>query len=60
MSESCDRCGGVGTNPRDRVKLPFGPCAAPRLRRGDRAACLYRGFDVIVTGWPDAHPPVWL
>jgi hypothetical protein len=27
------------------------------LRRGDRAACLYRDCDVVVTGWTDARIP---
>ncbi|HZY83544.1 MAG TPA: hypothetical protein VFE78_01825 [Gemmataceae bacterium] len=40
---------------RDRVKLLFGPYAAPRLRRGDRATCLYRDCDVVVTGWTGAR-----
>jgi hypothetical protein len=40
---------------RDRVKLLFVPYAAPRLRKGDRAACLFRDCDVVVTGWTDAR-----
>jgi hypothetical protein len=40
---------------RDRTKLLFGPYKAPRLREGDRAACLYRGCEVVVTGWADAR-----
>jgi hypothetical protein len=41
--------------PRDRVKLLFGPYTAPRLRKGDRATCLYRDCDVAVTGWTGAR-----
>jgi hypothetical protein len=41
-------------NP-DRVKLPFGPYKAPRLRRGDHAFCLYRNCEVIITGWTNAR-----
>jgi hypothetical protein len=40
---------------RDRVKLLFGPYRPPRLRRGDRAACLFKDCDVVVTGWTDAR-----
>jgi hypothetical protein len=39
----------------DRTKLLFGPYQAPRLRKGDRATCLYRDCDVVVTGWTDAR-----
>jgi hypothetical protein len=39
----------------DRVKLLHGPYKAPRLRRGDRAFCLFRDGDVVVTGWTDAR-----
>ena len=42
---------------RERVKLLFGPYKAPPLRRGDRAVCLYRDCDVIVTSWTDARIP---
>jgi hypothetical protein len=41
----------------DRVRLLFGPYKPPRLRRGDRATCLYRGCDVVVTSWTDALIP---
>ena len=37
------------TDP-DKVKLLLGPYRCPRLHRGDRAQCLYRDKDVIVTG----------
>jgi hypothetical protein len=40
---------------RERVKLLFGPYQAPRLRKGERAACLFRDCDVIVTGWTDVR-----
>jgi hypothetical protein len=42
------------TNP---PELLFGPYRAPSLRKGDRATCLYRDCDVIVTGWTDAPIP---
>jgi hypothetical protein len=41
----------------DRVKLLFGRCQAPPLRRGDRAHCLFRDATVIVTSWTDAPIP---
>ena len=48
----------------DKVKLLHGPYKTPKLRRGDRAQCLYRDKDVIVTGlsagripWPLCKPP---
>jgi transposase-like protein len=40
---------------RDRVKLLFGPYAAPRLRRGQRATCLNHDATVIITSWTDAR-----
>lgn len=42
----------------ERVRLLHGPYAARALRRGDRAACLYRDCEVIVTAWTDA-PLSW-
>ena len=39
----------------NRVRLLFGPYQAPALERGDRATCLYRDCDVVVTGWTDAR-----
>jgi hypothetical protein len=39
----------------DRTRLLGGPYRAPRLRKGDRATCLFRDCDVIVTGWTDAR-----
>jgi hypothetical protein len=50
------------TDP-DKVRLLHGPYRRPRLRRGDRAHCLYRDKPVIVTGmsagripWPLCKP----
>jgi hypothetical protein len=40
---------------RDLVKLLFGPYKLPALRRGDRAFCLYRDCQVVVTSWTDAR-----
>jgi hypothetical protein len=45
-------------NDADRVKLLFGPCHAPPLKRGDRAFCLFRDCDVVLTSWTDA-PISW-
>jgi hypothetical protein len=42
---------------RDRVQLLFGPYKAPALQRGDRAFCLVRDCEVVVTGWTDARIP---
>jgi hypothetical protein len=44
-------------NDADRVKLLFGPYQAPPLRRGDRAFCLLRNCDVVITSWTDARIP---
>jgi hypothetical protein len=41
----------------DKVKLLFGPYTPPPLRKGDRATCLYRDCDVVVTGWSDGRIP---
>jgi hypothetical protein len=40
---------------RDRVRLLHGPYTAPPLRKGDRAICLLRDTDVIITGWTSAR-----
>jgi hypothetical protein len=40
---------------RERYKLLRFPYKAPLLRRGDRATCLYRDCDVVVTTWSDAR-----
>jgi hypothetical protein len=42
----------------DRARLLHGPYQTPALRVGDRATCLYRDCDVIVTSWTDA-PISW-
>jgi hypothetical protein len=47
---------GMPRHP-DRVKLLFGPYTPPPLRKGDRASCLYRDADVVVTGWRDDRIP---
>jgi hypothetical protein len=39
----------------DRFRLHFGPYQAPALKQGDRATCLYKDRDVVVTGWIDAR-----
>jgi hypothetical protein len=41
----------------DRLRLLHGPYQAPTLRVGDRAACLYRDCDVVVTSWTAALIP---
>jgi hypothetical protein len=45
----------AGMKSSDRTKLLFGPYRPPRLRRGDRATCLYKDCDVAITGWTDAR-----
>ena len=42
---------------RDRIKLLFGPYRPPALRRGDRASCLLRDCDVVITGWSGGRIP---
>jgi hypothetical protein len=37
------------------IQLLHGPYTAPSLKRGDKATCLYRDGDVIITGWSDAR-----
>ena len=41
-------------------RLRFGPYKPPALKKGDRAFCLYRDANVVVTSWTDtnssAHP----
>jgi hypothetical protein len=41
----------------DPYQLHHRPYKAPGLRRGDRATCLFRDADVIITGWSDARIP---
>jgi hypothetical protein len=40
-----------------RLDLLFGPYGTPRLKVGQRAQCLYRDCDVVVTSWTDAPIP---
>jgi hypothetical protein len=40
---------------KDRNKLLGAPYRAPSLRVGDRATCLYRDCEVIVTSWTDTR-----
>src|SRR5262249_35085080 len=42
---------------RERVKLLSGPYTPPRLKRGDRATCLYRDCTVVVTSWSGGRIP---
>jgi hypothetical protein len=42
-------------NQRDKVQLLFGPYRAAALRRGDRAFCLARDCDVVITSWTAAR-----
>ena len=37
------------------IALLAGPYHPPALRRGDRAFCLFRDCDVVVTSWTDAR-----
>jgi hypothetical protein len=51
----------MGAMPRqfdDRLRLLHGPFQAPPLRVCDRATCLYRDCDVVVTSWT-AAPISW-
>src|SRR5262249_4473819 len=41
----------------DRVKLLYGPYQAPPLKRGDKATCLVRDCEVVVTSWTMARIP---
>ena len=43
--------------PDDRHLLLFGPYRSPAYERGDRASCLVRDCDVVITGWTDARMP---
>jgi hypothetical protein len=42
-------------NNAERFKLLHGLYKAPSHRRGDRAVCLYRDCEVVVTTWTDAR-----
>jgi hypothetical protein len=35
----------------ENARLLFGPYTPPPLRKGDRATCLYRDADVVITSW---------
>src|ERR1700757_4701342 len=39
----------------ERFRLLHGPYKPPPLKRGDRATCLYRDCDVVITTWTDAR-----
>jgi hypothetical protein len=39
----------------DKVRLLFGPYTPPALRQGDRAICLYRDCDVVITSWSEGR-----
>jgi hypothetical protein len=41
--------------PIDPHRLHHGPYTPPALRRGDRATCLYRDGDVVITSWSDGR-----
>jgi hypothetical protein len=41
--------------PIDAHQLHHGPYHPPAPRRGDRATCLYRDGDVVITGWSDGR-----
>lgn len=43
--------------PLDPHQLLHGPYTPPPLRRGDKATCLFRDGDVIVTSWSGARIP---
>lgn len=40
---------------RERHRLLFAPYKPPPFRRGDRAFCLARDCDVVITSWTDAR-----
>jgi hypothetical protein len=44
-------------NKREKVKLLHGPYVAPPLKRGDKATCLLRDCDVIITGMSSGRIP---
>jgi hypothetical protein len=37
------------------TRLLHGPYTPPPLRRGDRAVCLYRDCEVVITTWSDGR-----
>jgi hypothetical protein len=44
----------MARHPR-KVQLLHGPYIPPALRRGDRATCLFRDDDVLITSWSDGR-----
>lgn len=42
-------------NDRQRVRFLHGPYWPPAMKRGDRAFCLLRDCDVVITGWSDGR-----
>ena len=53
--KSWDRGYGINGANVDPYRLLHGPYTPPRLRRGDRATCLYRDAEVVITSWSDAR-----
>src|SRR5215471_13282499 len=51
-------CPCVPMSDDNHVRLLHGPYTARPLRRGDWATCLFRGGEVVFTGWSDA-PISW-
>jgi hypothetical protein len=45
------------TSPPENARLLFGPYTAPALKRGDRATCLLRDGDVVITSWSAGRIP---
>jgi hypothetical protein len=41
--------------PLDSHQLHHSPYTPPALRGGDRATCLYRDDDVVITSWSDGR-----
>src|SRR5262249_7625408 len=39
----------------ENAKLLFGPYEPPPLQKGDRATCLSRDADVVITSWSDGR-----
>jgi hypothetical protein len=39
----------------DKFRLPHGPYTPLSLHKGDRATCLYRDADVVITRWSDGR-----
>jgi hypothetical protein len=45
------------TRTASRYRLLHGPYTEPTLRRGDRAVCLFRDGDVLITVWSTGRIP---